>query len=161
MHAQRRAKLLRGMGRATHILVPCRFLAATWYFVAVVMALYSVDANVGASRSRAGAGVGAAWAAAGGGDAGAAAASCTAALVVSALLLVGCQASLLCGGTLMLDRLSFAHAVCGLAGGALTTAYVLEAWPWQGAWWLCGILALPPALAEAATLVALSRFVDW
>ena len=148
------------MGRATHILVPCRFLAATWYFVAVVMALYSVDANVGASRAGAGAGAGASWASAAAGDAGAAAASCTAALVVSALLLAGCQASLLCGGTLMLDRLSFAHAACGLAGGALTTAFVLEAWPWQAAWWLCALLALPPALAEAASTVALFYF-DW
>jgi hypothetical protein len=161
MHAQRRVKLLRGMGRATHILVPCRFLAATWYFVAVVMALYSVDANVGAGRARgAPAGVGAAWASAGAGDAGAAAASCTAALVVSALLLAGNQASLLCGYTLMLDQLSFVHAACGLAGGALMTAYVLEAWRWQAAWWLCALCAAPPALAEAVSLLALTRF-NW
>ena len=84
--------------------------------------------------------------------------SCTIALVLSALCLAGTQLSLLCGWTLMLDRLSFLHLACGFWGGLLTTWYLLAGWRWQSAWWLFGLFALPPALCEAAALLAMFRF---
>lgn len=87
----------------------------------------------------------------------AASVSCSVALILSALCLVGTQLSLMFGWTLMLDRLSFIHMVSGFWGGLLTTCYLLDGWRWQSVWWLFGLFALPPALCEFATIVVLFR----
>ena len=103
------------------------------------MALYNVDSNVAAASGYPSF------------DVAAARASCVAALALSAVCLCGSLASLLCGWTLMMDRLSFLHLACGFWGGLLTTWYLLDDWRWQAAW------LVPPRLRARAAGCTLAR----